>query len=344
MHNYATSIISRKESASIKGFAILLIILGHIGREFSSLQYWLYSYHLILFFMLPFLYGKRSVSPIKIFNTVLRMYIPYLWCLILCASIAIVIGYTSIHTPIEYAKAFINGSQVLLKNTYGFNFPWFMPAFFFLSLFLFIKDSHKKWTKPLIVLILLYGLFIIYYLAATSPSNVYRLSCISRGAAYFFIGYITSLFIFQNKTRLHIPSYRYSILFIFIVSIIGQALLQKYYLILSEEISPFYTPIYFITEITTPFSALCLLFSFREKLAKQKFLISIGNLSFEIYCFHVIILNCLWKVIDILGIVSTPITTLAIFITTCIISVSFAAGLRKIEPLHRILFPKGLKR
>ena len=134
-----------------------------------------------------------------------------------------------------------------------------MPAFFFLSLFLFIKDCHKKWAKLLIALILLYGLFITYYLAATSPSSVYKLSCISRGAAYFFIGYITSLFIFRYKTRLHTPSYRYSILFIFIISVIAQALLQKYYTILSEDISPFYTPLYLITEITAPFSALCLL-------------------------------------------------------------------------------------
>ena len=339
-----TSIISREESASIKGFAILLIVLGHIGREFSDLQYWLYSYHLILFFMLPFLYGKKDVSPTKIFNTGLRMYGPYLWCLILCASIAMAIGYTHIHTPLEYLKAFITGSQTLLKGTYGFNFPWFMPAFFFLSLFLFIKDSHKKWAKPLTALIFLYGLFIIYYLAATSPSNVYKLSCISRGAAYFFIGYITSLFIFRYKTRLHTPSYRYSILFIFIISVIAQALLQKYYTILSEDISPFYTPLYLITEITAPFSALCLLYSFRKNIAQQKFLISIGNLSFEIYCFHVIILNCLWKAFDILGISSTPITALAIFFLTCIISIGVATGIRRIGILHKLLFPRGLKR
>ncbi len=114
--------------------------------------------------------------------------------------------------------------------------------------------------------------------------------------------------------------------------------------ILSEDISPFYTPLYLITEITAPFSALCLLYSFRKNIAQQKFLISIGNLSFEIYCFHVIILNCLWKTFDILGISSTPITALTIFFLTCIISIGAATGIRRMSILHKLLFPRGLKR
>ena len=88
----------------------------------------------------------------------------------------------------------------------------------------------------------------------------------------------------------------------------------------------------------------CVSYSFRKNIAKQKFLISIGNLSFEIYCFHVIILNCLWKAFDILGISSTPITALAIFFLTCIISIGVATGIRRMSILHKLLFPRGSKR
>ena len=337
------SLISREESASIKGLAILLIILGHIGRDFTSFQFWLYSYHLILFFMLPFLYGKKEVRPTRIFNLFLRLYIPYLWVLILCSSISILTGYTTLHTPTEYIKAFLIGSQTELKETVGFNFPWFMPAFFFLSLSIFIKDISTRWSKIVILLILLYGLFVLFYMASTSPNAIYSLSCISRGAAYFFLGYAANYFIIRKQARLHTAPYKYLIGLIFIICVTGQAILQKYYTTLSERALP-YALGYGITEILAPIAALCLLYGFREGLSKQKFLRFIGNLSFEIYCFHVIILNVLWKITDTFGISSTPVTAGIIFLLTCILSIATAYVLKRITPLHKLLFPRGIKR
>lgn len=340
--NHDTNLISREESTSIKGLVILLIILGHIGRDFLFFQFWLYSYHLILFFMIPFLYGRKETHPVRIFNIFLRLYVPYLWVLIMCTIISFLTGYTTLHTPIEYIKALLNGSQTALKETVGFNFPWFMPAFFFLSLFIFIKDISTKWSKALVFLILLYGLFILFYMAATSPNTVYTLSCISRAAAYFFLGYITFHFIAWKQSQLNTARYKWIVGFIFVIGAIGQATLQKYYLSLSEYTYS-YTLAYAITEIITPVAALCFLYGFKEKLSKQKFLRFTGNLSFEIYCFHVIILNCLWKVVDVLGISSTPITAGAIFLTTCILSIGVAFLLKHIPLLHKLLFPRGKK-
>lgn len=338
------NLISREESTSVKGVAILLIILGHIGRDFSSLQFWLYSYHLILFFMLPFLYGKKEVSTTRLINTFLRLYIPYLWVLIMCLTISLLIGYTEPRTPTEYIKALLVGSQTALKESVGFNFPWFMPAFFFSSLFICIRDLSKRWSLVLTTIINLYGLSVLIYIAATSPNSVYILSCFSRGAAYFSLGYIACYFISRKQAQLHTSAYKFLSATLFILGVVSQAILQKNHTLLSQEDPLLYTLLYSLSEIWTPISALCLLYGFKEKLARQKFLRFTGRLSFEIYCFHVIVLNCLWKAADILGITSTAIASYVIFLLTCVISIGIAYALERIPYLHYLLFPRGIKR
>ena len=182
-----------------------MIVLGHIGRSFGFLQHWLYSFHFIVFFMLPFLYGQRSFNVRKVGRSLLRVYVPYIWVLILCLLIALVTGYVELQSVQTYLFAFFHGSQALLKETFGFNFPWFMPAFFFLSLFLSILSEKRRWSSFLLILILVYGLGMTIYIALTFPDGLWALSCVSRAAAYFFIGYVAFLFLAKNRSKLHLP-------------------------------------------------------------------------------------------------------------------------------------------
>lgn len=92
--------VSIDESNSIKGLLISLVVLGH-NTIFSSIvpesiYYFLYSFHVACFFILPFFYdlkGENTVmgGVIKYFK---RLYWPYVWCFVLLSILnQLFIGY-----------------------------------------------------------------------------------------------------------------------------------------------------------------------------------------------------------------------------------------------------------
>lgn len=73
MDNNTPSLISRDASTAIKGLLMLLIVFGHTGMlttnfvtgDRTILWHWLYSFHVYVFLILPFIYGyskKEDVS------------------------------------------------------------------------------------------------------------------------------------------------------------------------------------------------------------------------------------------------------------------------------------------
>ena len=62
------SLISRDDSTAIKGLLLLLVAFGHTSMLTTNysvgdkifLWYWLYSFHVYLFFILPFVYGYKK--------------------------------------------------------------------------------------------------------------------------------------------------------------------------------------------------------------------------------------------------------------------------------------------
>lgn len=56
-------ILSKDTTTAMKGLLILLIVIGHnheIAPENSFLMSWLYSFHVLIFFILPFFYIKEK--------------------------------------------------------------------------------------------------------------------------------------------------------------------------------------------------------------------------------------------------------------------------------------------
>ena len=68
MSAYRPSLISRNESSAIKGLLMLLIVFGHTGMITTNLAtgektffwQWLYSFHVYVFLILPFIYGNHK--------------------------------------------------------------------------------------------------------------------------------------------------------------------------------------------------------------------------------------------------------------------------------------------
>lgn len=78
------SLIAREASTAIKGLLMLLVVFGHtslLTTDYSTgdktfLWKWLYTFHVYIFFILPFIYGykhktcdrKYGVCGVGVFN------------------------------------------------------------------------------------------------------------------------------------------------------------------------------------------------------------------------------------------------------------------------------------
>jgi len=121
---------------NLKGFGIILVVLGHIASPLSPL---IYSFHMPLFFTLSgYFINEEKLNKTFILKNLKRIFIPFF--------IFLLIGFF-----VEFFKRMIlkrelmELSQVIdailymdfpsLENTYGFVL-WFLPALFFSKLFL----------------------------------------------------------------------------------------------------------------------------------------------------------------------------------------------------------------
>ena len=129
------SLITRDESSAIKGLLMLLIIFGHTSMlttnfatgERTYFWNWLYTFHVFVFFILPFIYGhKRKVVETRIEGSVdyqqvvfefkhnfVKLFIPYVWFCVISAFVFLSIG-GGVFNPKGMLYAFV---LINIKNT-----------------------------------------------------------------------------------------------------------------------------------------------------------------------------------------------------------------------------------
>ena len=88
--------IDRDTSSVIKGVLIILIVMGHnkvlCSTDNKGADY-LYLFHVICFFILPFFYDtKKEITVKRLCDIVVRNWIPYFWICIACYVISSVIA------------------------------------------------------------------------------------------------------------------------------------------------------------------------------------------------------------------------------------------------------------
>lgn len=146
------SLITRDESSAIKGLLMLLIIFGHTSMlttdfmtgERTYFWNWLYTFHVFVFFILPFIYGHKrkrnevetradgflvdySYVAAEFKHNFIKMFFPYLWFCVISAFVFLSIGY-GVFNPQGMLYAFVFGEQSALGRYFGFNLLWFLPA------------------------------------------------------------------------------------------------------------------------------------------------------------------------------------------------------------------------
>lgn len=112
----------------------MMVVLGHnhvLAPSESPLFSYLYSFHLMCFFILPWFYFRKckSCDQSYIYSILRRNYIPYSIFFLICLALFIMKERTFNINWIQTAKGYLIGSPLNLRLSIGFIFLWFLPAF-----------------------------------------------------------------------------------------------------------------------------------------------------------------------------------------------------------------------
>lgn len=216
MSQNCSVILSRDKSSTIKGLLIFLVVFGHnhfFLDSFSEGFYkWLYSFHVALFFILPFFYPERHFSWNRVFTNAKRLLWPYTYLFILFSVISIFFLKISVY-DIGIFETYITGDFYRLRMYTGFQYLWFLPAMFSMLIF---KDLFTSGNKTIRGVLLALGtvcfVFAWVFLYNTPFDSVVNkvlsrfsiLSCCI-GCGVFFLGITTKSIIQKYKFPILVP-------------------------------------------------------------------------------------------------------------------------------------------
>lgn len=308
--------ITFPESDAIKGVLTLLIILGHnhyLAPIGGLLFNYLYKFHVICFFILPFFYNKTNKCNFPTFrNIVVKCYVPYFFFFVLCTFIYVLTSHDSIELNLfKIFYTFFNGSQSLIKENTGFYYLWFLPAFCAFAVIKMLFDNANIYVKFFIVansmVLILFFPIASYFILPFA---------IGQGLYYFSFGFITSTLIFK------IP---YNIKYI---GAIGFVILSIIFLLKNGNIK--------LLSFVFPITAFMFLHSLKKIIVYIPYLQQLGKLSLPVYLVHVIVYNVLERIFAY-SVLNAAIT----YIVTIILSVIISFLITKIPFVQKLILPKG---
>lgn len=283
----------------MKGLLILLIILGHnsiLTQNISGLYDYLYSFHVLIFFILPWFY----ITKFSWNSTIKRS--TKLWFWYLAFFVVQVLFYNLLFDTTfslgETLKAFFLGGHTLLKGVTGYMYLWFIPAFFFSML---VRDIYIIVNKPSRIAMIIASIGIVTFFAFHSYTNYIA---IIQGLFFAALGIVASQLTLPTKN-----SHRALVVLLFVVCSV---------LMFIDATKGFVRPF-------MPFIAFFAIWSIIEWLKKyMNWLQSLGKLSMFIYLTHPLIFQFLLRIVPnnysqvTYGIIILLLTTLiSIIVSWC---------------------------
>lgn len=304
--------ISKQDSAAIKGFLTILIVIGHnhiVAPPNSPLMSYLYTFHVVCFFILPWLYdNKKELTTKTIGNIIYRNWIPYI--IFFVFSLGVFTVLEGKHPDMSgLFSAFIIGSQKLLKENVGVLFLWFLPTFCTFSILKMASDNNKRIKYFFITLSLM--TFFLSWVEAEWMKNHLPFGVFT-ATNFFAYGILTASLLKWRKWTKYI----------------GAAV----FIVLSY--------LYFHNHIRygimlMPITGFMFILSILPIL-KMKWLRAIGNYSLPIYLTHVFIYNALELVIP-----HTKIWGLISLILTIGIAFLISVTIYRMERIRKLIFPRN---
>ena len=275
------TLLSRNEANAIKGVLILLVILGHdipFIRLTDSwmVMVWIYLFHIHCFFLIPFLYTIKRLSPQRLLDLFIRFYTPFLTVFIMLLLLKMNTttggGKTRL---INLVLCLASGNPLRLKELTGVQFLWFLPAMFMCCI---VKEWHSCSIRPLKCLFLLIGAasLLLPFLSLEVPELLYNPLF---GFRFLFLGILVRWLLLRNVFG------NYAAIVLFVSGSLCFFIHYRYCL------HPFYWGypvghIHHALRLLMPVVFLHLLFHLRGNLSKIKLLVHFGENSFSIYLFH----------------------------------------------------------
>lgn len=346
--------LSKDESSSIKGLLIFLIILGHNAVFTNTIPVsfgYLYTFHVQAFFVLPFLYGSKKLQFAESFKkNFARLYWPFIVFFIALSTIWLFaqnfmadpnnllgIRIKGCEKFLYFVNAIFTGNYFLIDYFSGFQYLWFLPVMFSMSV---IRETveGKKILKWIILAIGFFSYIIFFVFMYNKPyssdANYYMMLfspfAVLQGCGAYFLGQICMYTMSHRFFK--ITNAILSTLFV-VASIVYIYIAYAGYF--NNGFSWFFRfimPILFVN----------FLFSIKGWIAKSNVLKHIGNYSFPIYIIHPIICTISFIICSKFSYVNM---VSALIIQLVVIIVSYCASILcfKIPLLKKKLFPRTLE-
>jgi fucose 4-O-acetylase-like acetyltransferase len=206
--------LSRRQWDAVKGVLILCVVLGHstlANVVVPALKDFVYAFHVYVFLLLPFMYGKRAMSGKSAADICIRYLVPYSVFVVACSTLRQVSAPQSIATwSYELARGLITGNDVYLKDTTGLYLFWFLPVIMWVSLLSTLYYGRAGWLKWSLL-----GFFVACHILLPAMSWPVKRSYPLFGthiALYIVALGITGRFVWQVLGYRRIRQWRYSML------------------------------------------------------------------------------------------------------------------------------------
>lgn len=332
------SLITRDESSAIKGLLMLLIVFGHTGMittnfatgERTFFWNWLYTFHVYVFLILPFIYGYQKpesfVKELK--HDLIKIGIPYCWFFLFSAVIFVVVGGGNLNLK-GMLYAFVFGNEPLFDQYIGFNFIWFLPSLLALMVLKSVWYNSKPIVKWIIVIvsIVLWGLAIAK-VASRYTVGMYVPFAISQ-AFYFILLGLSARWLTERQwpAKWQMPV---------VLSLIAAFTALLYY---AMNHSVLKVNVYAILCLIMPVLVFLFLYGIRHPLGKSKLLKFIGLYSLQVYLVHVYVINIL-QVVLLRFLPQSIWFGVLIYALALAISLGLALITVKVPIINKVLFPK----
>jgi len=274
-----------QESNRLKGLLIVLIVFGHISQlleQFGSLHATLYSFHVVSFLLLPFLFNKDILNYQNIKKNLKRIYIPYTLFFIL--SLLLYSVLTHHLDPLSALRSWLIGTSAFLKIDIGMRVLWFLPALLFTLLLIL---SYNRLNKPQQKLFLILMSILHVTIPLIPKAYLFYFPLSSYISLYLFTIGITVKYIYEHYDYQRYPTWLHSLIFIGLLYLAYGSDFS-----LSSAIFPniIDNSLYFILQDLIMISSFFTLILWSRKI---KFLESFGKYSLAIFTIHPFIIQAL---------------------------------------------------
>lgn len=332
--------VSKEASDAIKGLLIMLVVLGHnsiLCSDWSGCAaterlfhwQWLYTFHVYSFFLLPFIYNKNPYRKGNFRKHALRLLYPYAWICAVCTILSVVVLGNPFKGWGSLMHAVVFGSNRLLDENTGLNFPWFLPAMFSLLLLKDLYYSSRKYVRWILLGIgLAMWTVVVSGCVKFSTLGTYVPFALVPAFRLLPVCLLTVWLTERVQYNFMARGITVSVFVLFSVLL----WLFDHYGIRTGRMA-----FYFVM----PVAAFLTLLQFRDRLAKSRLLVALGKISLQIYLYHVIIFNGLLLVVKHFHCPPTLTDGIIVLILTLAVSCLGAWLTTRIPLLRKLLYPRG---